>query len=98
MVAAIPVHAPGLTFVYGESHNINPTHNNAMGYTPITAGTIANPVTDASPVRVDTFTLVDGPEVKHRRNTSLGADYKLGPNTVLKASASYNYFLRQSRH
>lgn len=87
----------GLTFVYGESHNINPTHNNAMGYTLLTAGTTANPATDASPVRVDTFTLVDGPEAKHRRNTSLTADYKLGRNTFLKAGVTYNFFLRQSR-
>lgn len=87
----------GLTFVYGESHTINPTHNNAMGYTLLTGGTIAAPATEASPVRVDTFTLVDGPEAKHRRNSSVSADYKLGHNTVLKTGISYNRFLRQSR-
>jgi TonB-dependent receptor len=87
----------GLTLVYGESHNINPTHNNAMGYTLLTAGTVAAPATEASPVRVDTFTLVDGPEAKHRRNASLSADYKLGRNTVLKAGVTANFFLRQSR-
>jgi iron complex outermembrane receptor protein len=87
----------GVTFTYGESHLINPTHNNAMGYTLITGGTTAAPATDASPVRVDTFTLVDGPEVKHRRSASLTVDYKLGQNTTLKAGFSYNNFLRQSR-
>ena len=87
----------GVTLTYGESHNNNPTHNNAMGYTPITAGTTAAPLTAASPVRVDTFTLVDGPEVKHRRNTSLALDYKLGASSVLKFNTTYNYFLRQSR-
>ena len=87
----------GLTFVYGESHTINPTHNNAMGYTLLTAGTAAAPATEASPVRVETFTLVDGPEAKHRRNATLSADYKLGRNTILKAGITYNHFLRQSR-
>ncbi len=87
----------GVTFVYSESHVINPTHNNAMGYTPLTAGTVAAPVTDTSPVRVDTFTLVDGPEVKHRRNTTLSFDYKLGAQTVLKLNTTYNGFLRQGR-
>ncbi len=87
----------GLTFSYSESHLINPTHNNAMGYTLITGGTTAAPATDASPVRVDTFTLVDGPEVKHRRNVSTTVDYKLGANTSVKFNVYYNYFLRQSR-
>lgn len=87
----------GITFNYSESHTINPTHNNAMGYSLITAGTVANPAVDASPVNVNTFTLVDGPEAKHRRNSSLAFDYKLGTSTTLKASISYNDFLRQSR-
>jgi iron complex outermembrane recepter protein len=87
----------GVTLTYGESHLINPTHNNAMGYTLLTAGTTAAPATESSPVRVDTFTLVDGPEVKHRHNAILGIDYKLTANTVVKASVTYNYFLRQSR-
>ncbi len=87
----------GVAFTYGESHNINPTHNNAMGYTPLVAGTLAAPVTNTSAVRVDTFTLVDGPEVKHRRNASLGVDFRAGPQTILKVNTTFNDFLRQSR-
>lgn len=87
----------GVTFTYGESHNINPTHNNAMGYTLLTAGTLAAPATNASPVRVDTFTLVDGPEAKHRRNAALAFDYRLTDRTVVKLNVTYNHFLRQSR-
>jgi iron complex outermembrane recepter protein len=90
-------HTLGVTFVYGESHTINPTHNNSVGYGLVTAGTTAAPATDASPVRADTFTLVDGPEAKHKRNASLNFDYKLGTQTVLKFNVYYNYSLRQSR-
>ena len=52
----------GLTLSYFESNVINPSHNYAMGYSPFTAGTAANPVTEASRFNVNTFTLVDGPQ------------------------------------
>ena len=90
-------HTLGLTFSYFESNVINPQHNYAMGYSPFVAGTVANPVTEKSAYNVNTFTLVDGPQVKNRRTLALGADYKLGPNTVLKLKTSYNGFLNQSR-
>src|SRR5207237_5072564 len=75
----------------------NPSHNYAMTYSPFTGGTVANPVTDASRFNVNTFTLVDGPQVKHRRNIGLNTDYKLGAHTVLKFNASYNLYLGQNR-
>lgn len=87
----------GVTFTYSESHTINPSHNNSVGYTPVVAGTTAVPLTEASAVRADTFTLVDGPEVKHRRNSVLAFDYRLGATTVLKFNTTYNDFLRQTR-
>ncbi len=87
----------GLTLSYFESNVINPQHNYAMGYSPVVAGTVANPVTETSRYNVNTFTLVDGPQVKNRRTFSLGGDYKLGQNTVLKLKTSYNGFLNQSR-
>jgi TonB-dependent receptor len=87
----------GLTFSYFESNVINPQHNYAMGYSPFVAGTVANPVTENSRYNVNTFTLVDGPQVKNRRTFSLGGDYKLGQNTVLKLKTSYNGFVNQSR-
>src|SRR6185369_31364 len=60
-------------------------------------GTAAAPVTDASRFNVNTFTLVDGPQVKNRRTLGLNADYKLGAHTVLKFRTSYNTYLSQSR-
>ena len=87
----------GVAFTYGESHTINPTHNNSVGYTALVAGTTAVPLDAASPVRLDTFTLVDGPQAKHRRNSSIKFDYKLGAHTILNTSFSYNYYLRQDR-
>ncbi len=87
----------GLTLSYFESNVINPQHNYAMGYSPVVAGTVANPVNENSRYNVNTFTLVDGPQVKNRRTLSLGGDYKLGQNTVLKLKTSFNGFLNQSR-
>ncbi len=87
----------GLTFSYAETNNINPSHNNAVGYSPLVAGTATAPVLPESPVRLDTFTLVDGPQVKFRRNGSLKADYKLGAHTVLNAGFTYNGYLSQNR-
>ena len=87
----------GLTLSYFESNVINPQHNYAMGYSPVVAGTVANPVTEQSRYNVNTFTLVDGPQVKNRRTLALSADYKLGEHTVLKLKTSFNGFLNQSR-
>ncbi len=87
----------GLTLSYFESNVINPQHNYGMTYSPFTAGTVANPVTDASRFNVNTFTLVDGPQVKNRRTLSLNGDYRLGAHTVLKLKTSYNGYLNQSR-
>ncbi|MSU23915.1 MAG: TonB-dependent receptor [Opitutus sp.] len=87
----------GLTLSYFESNVINPQHNYAMGYSPVVAGTVANPVTGQSRYNVNTFTLVDGPQVKNRRTLALSADYKLGAHTVVKLKTSYNGFLNQSR-
>ena len=87
----------GVTVSYFESNVINPQHNYAMGYSTFVAGTVANPVTENSRFNVNTFTLVDGPQVKNRRTLSLGGDYKLGQNTVLKLKTSYNGYLNQSR-
>ena len=87
----------GLSFSYFESNVINPQHNYAMGYSPFTAGTAANPVTENSRFNVNTFTLVDGPQVKNRRTISLNTDYKLGTHTVLKLKTSFNGYLNQSR-
>ncbi|MEY2877677.1 MAG: hypothetical protein RLZZ15_57, partial [Verrucomicrobiota bacterium] len=87
----------GVTLSYFESNVINPQHNYAMTYSPFVAGTVANPVTENSRFNVNTFTLVDGPQVKNRRTLSLGADYKLGPATVLKLKTSFNGYLNQSR-
>ncbi len=87
----------GLTLSYFESNVINPQHNYGMTYSPFVAGTVANPVTENSRFNVNTFTLVDGPQVKNRRTLSLGGDYKLGQNTVVKLKTTYNGFLNQSR-
>ncbi|MBL9201678.1 MAG: DUF2012 domain-containing protein, partial [Opitutaceae bacterium] len=87
----------GLTFSYFESNSINPSQNYAMTYSPFVAGTVANPVTENSRFNVNTFTLVDGPQVKNRRSLSLGGDYKLGAHTVLKFKASGNHYLSQNR-
>ena len=87
----------GVSLSYFESNVINPQHNYAMGYSPFTAGTAANPVTEESRFNVNTFTLVDGPQVKNRRTISLNADYKLGAHTVLKLKTSFNGYLNQSR-
>ena len=87
----------GLSFTYFESNVINPQHNYAMGYSPFTAGTVANPVTDNSRFNVNTFTLVDGPQVKNRRTVGANGDYKVGTHTVLKLKTSYNGYLNQSR-
>ncbi len=87
----------GVTLSYFESNVINPSHNYAMGYSPFTAGTVANPVTDQSRFNVNTFTMVDGPQVKNRRTLSIGADYKLGPRTVVKLKGTANTFLSQNR-
>ncbi|MEO6243811.1 MAG: TonB-dependent receptor [Opitutaceae bacterium] len=87
----------GLTLSYFESNVINPSHNYAMGYSPFTAGTAANPVTENSRFNVNTFTLVDGPQVKNRRSLNLGADYRLGSHTVLKLKTSANNYLSQNR-
>ncbi len=87
----------GLTLSYFESNVINPSHNYAMGYSPFVAGTAAAPVTDASRFNVNTFTLVDGPQVKNRRTLSLNGDYKLAANTVLKLRTTGNQYLSQGR-
>ncbi|MEN9634036.1 MAG: hypothetical protein RL077_2440 [Verrucomicrobiota bacterium] len=87
----------GLSLSYFESNVINPSHNYAMGYSPFTAGTVANPVTTASRFNVNTFTLVDGPQVKNRRTLSLNADYKLAATTVLKLRTTANTYLSQNR-
>jgi TonB-dependent receptor len=87
----------GLSLSYFESNVINPSHNYAMTYSPFTAGTVANPVTEQSRFNVNTFTLVDGPQVKNRRTLSLNADYKLGEHTVLKLRTSANTYLSQNR-
>ena len=87
----------GISLSYFESNVINPQHNYAMGYSPFTAGTAANPVTDASRFNVNTFTLVDGPQVKNRRTIGVNTDYKLGAHTVLKLRTSFNGYLNQSR-
>jgi TonB-dependent receptor len=87
----------GISVSYSETNSINPSHNYAMTYSPFTAGTAANPVTDNSRFNVNTFTLVDGPQVKTRRNLGLNADYRLGAHTVLKLGAGYNYYLSQNR-
>lgn len=87
----------GVSFSYGESHTINPTHNNAMGYTALATGTTTAPLTDAVPVRVDTFTLVDGPQAKDRRNASLKFDYKLTAHTSAFIGFTYNFYLSQNR-
>ena len=87
----------GVTLSYFESNVINPQHNYGMGYSPVVAGTVANPVTEKSAYNVNTFTLVDGPQVKNRRTLALSGDYKLGHNTIVKLKTSYNGFLNQSR-
>jgi iron complex outermembrane recepter protein len=87
----------GLSFSYFESNVINPSHNYGMGYSAFTAGTVAAPVTDQSRFNVNTFTLVDGPQVKNRRTFNLNADYKLGAHTVLKLKTTHNNYLSQNR-
>lgn len=87
----------GLSLSYFESNVINPSHNYAMGYAPFVNGTTAVPVTDATPIAVHTFTLVDGPQVKNRRTLSLNGDYKLGAHTVLKLRTTANNYLSQNR-
>ncbi len=87
----------GITLSYFESNVINPSHNYALGYSPFTAGTAANPVTEQSRFNLNTFTLVDGPQVKARRTLSAGADYKLSAHTVVKFKATANRFLSQNR-
>ncbi len=87
----------GLSLSYFESNVINPSHNYAMGYSPFTAGTAANPVTESSRFNVNTFTLVDGPQVKNRRTLGINADYRLGRHTVLKLKTSANTYLSQNR-
>lgn len=87
----------GLSLSYFESNVINPSHNYAMGYSPFVNGTTAVPVTDATRMNVNTFTLVDGPQVKNRRTLSLNADYKLGAHTVLKLRTTANTYLSQNR-
>lgn len=87
----------GLSLSYFESNVINPSHNYAMGYAPFVNGTNAVPVTDATPMAVHTFTLVDGPQVKNRRTLSINGDYKLGAHTVLKLRTTANTYLSQNR-
>ena len=87
----------GISLNYSESNVINPLHLYSMTYSPFTAGTVANPVTDATRMNVNTFTLVDGPQVKQRRNLGLSFDYKLNAYTVLKLRTSFNGFLSQNR-
>jgi iron complex outermembrane receptor protein len=87
----------GLTFSYAETNNINPSHNNGVGYGAYFVPSVANPVLVDSPVKLDTFTLVDGPQVKFRRTGGLKADYKLGARTVLFAGFTYNSYLSQNR-
>lgn len=87
----------GVSMSYGESHIINPRHVYQMTYAPVVAGTAANPVTDASPQRFAQFTVMDGPEVRHRNNLGLDADYKLGAHTVMKLSIKYNHTFNQGR-
>lgn len=87
----------GLSLSYFESNVINPSHNYAMGYSPFVAGTAAAPVTENSRFNVNTFTLVDGPQVKNRRSLNLNGDYKLGTHTVLKLRTSANQYLSQNR-
>jgi iron complex outermembrane recepter protein len=87
----------GVSFSYGETHIINPRHVYQMAYAPVVAGTAANPVTDATPLRFSQFTVMDGPEVRVRRNIGLDADYKLGAHTVLKLSTKFNNTYNQGR-
>ena len=87
----------GVTLSYFESNVINPSHNYALGYSPFTAGSAANPVTEQSRFNLNTFTLVDGPQIKARRTLSAGVDLKLSAQTVLKFKATANGFLSQNR-
>jgi iron complex outermembrane recepter protein len=87
----------GITLNYFESNVINPSHNYGMTYSAFTAGTAANPVTNDTRMNVNTFTLVDGPQVKNRRTLGINADYKLGAHTVLRLRTSYNTYLSQNR-
>ena len=87
----------GVSLSYSDTNSINPSHNYAMTYSPFTAGTAAVPVTEATRFNVNTFTLVDGPQAKHKRTVGLNLDYKLGQHTVIKFNSSYNFFLGQNR-
>lgn len=87
----------GVSLSMSDTNSINPSHNYAMTYSPFVAGTAAVPVTDATRFNVNTFTLVDGPQAKHKRTVGVALDYKLGANTVIKFNSSYNYFLGQNR-
>ena len=87
----------GFSLSYSESNTINPTHNYGLTYSPLVAGTAAAPITESTPVVVNTFTLVDGPQVKRRRTLGINTDYKLGSFTVLKLGLSYNSYLSQNR-
>ncbi|MGH7944638.1 MAG: TonB-dependent receptor [Opitutaceae bacterium] len=87
----------GVSFTFGESHIINPRHVNQMAYAPVVAGTAANPITDASLQRFNNYTIMDGPEVRVRRNLGLDLDYKLGAHTVLKLSVKHNDYFNQGR-
>ncbi len=64
---------------------------------PFVAGTVAAPATDGVPEYINSFTNIDGPSVKSRRNVGVSADYRLGQHTILKFNAGYNYFLQQTR-
>lgn len=87
----------GLSLSYSDTNSINPSHNYGMTYSPFVNGTAAVPLTDDSRFNVNTFTLVDGPQAKHRRNLGVNLDYRLGAHTVLKLNTAYNYYLSQNR-
>lgn len=87
----------GVSLSYQETNSINPSHNYGMTYSPFVGGTAAVPLTDDSRFNVNTFTLVDGPQAKNRRNMGMNLDYRLGAHTVLKLNTSYNSYLSQNR-
>ncbi len=87
----------GVSLSLSDTNSINPSHNYAMTYSPFVAGTAAVPLTETTRFNVNTFTLVDGPQAKHKRTVGLALDYKLGATTTVKFNSSYNFFLGQNR-
>lgn len=87
----------GVAFTAGGSTIVSPNHTNNMLYMPFVAGTTAAPASDANPEYINSFTNVEGPNIKTRRNVGLNMDYKLGAFTVLKLNLGYNSYLEQTR-